>query len=88
MSAEGKLKAAAEAAGMTEEEFDLALERHKDNFRRLQLCGAHQFVDATPERQADKKFRCAVCQGVVSAEAAFWYNEGIRHGLTLKMSMN
>jgi hypothetical protein len=74
-----QLQEAATAAGMTVEEFKAAIEKTKDNFRRLQLCGGHEFVDATPDRPLGKVFTCKNCMGTVSAEAAYWYQEGLRH---------
>jgi hypothetical protein len=70
---------AAKAAGMTVEEYHAAMERTRDNLRRLQLCGGHVFSDATPGRRVGKSFQCRNCKGVVSAEAAYWYIEGVRH---------
>lgn len=78
---EQKLQEAATAAGMTPEAFAEAMERTRENLRKLQLCGKHQFVDATQDRAINKVFQCMSCKGTVSAEAAYWYAEGFRHGV-------
>ena len=80
---EQALQQAAIEAGMSPEEFRAAMEKTRDNFRRLQLCGRHDFQDATPERAANKVFECQVCHGTVSAEAAWWYLQGLQHAINV-----
>lgn len=52
------------------------------NNRKLRDCKRHDFsIDATPERQHDKTYRCSNCGGEVDAIYKHWYEIGLEHGM-------
>ncbi len=51
------------------------------NGARLDTCqGPHAFVDATPEKQIGKRWRCFLCRGECDSAAKHYYEQGLAHG--------
>lgn len=49
--------------------------------RALDACSRHVFVDATPERTLNKKWRCTACGGEIGTTERRMYDQGLAHGL-------
>lgn len=43
-------------------------------------CGAHAFVDITPDRKFGKRWRCSACGGEVDTTGRTLYDQGVAHG--------
>lgn len=65
---------------MNKEEGKKLLADIRANNAKLNACSLHDFsIDATPERQIDKRWRCTRCGGEVFANSKTWYDKGIQH---------
>jgi hypothetical protein len=45
-----------------------------------ECAGPHEFVDTTPERALNKRFRCTKCGGEMSGIERRCYLQGLSHG--------
>lgn len=50
------------------------------NRLRLEACRVHHFKPVAGEEQRilTRRYRCSQCEGTVSAEAAHWYDRGLK----------
>jgi hypothetical protein len=59
--------------------FDQLGDAVKENLRKLDTCGSHNFQPITPGLHGTKH-ECRVCRGQVDGLSARWYETGRRHG--------
>lgn len=72
---------------MEKAEIRQAIELAKANYGKLSKCTFHVFVDATPQVQFGKKYRCKRCGGEIDQHAYHWYSVGYKQGMALKQSV-
>lgn len=66
--------------GISKEEQVKILEDIKENHRKLDSCGYHQFIIPIKGRTSfDTKYKCPYCEGIVSAQEKKWYELGRLH---------